>query len=145
MNDRIYMIGCALTGLCAHPQTEAPDDVVGRTAVQVADAALKAAGEPSGDSGQLARELAHTNACYENMERRACYYKRMIDSLKAEVEVHHPEVCARYEAEIARLKRLLEPLTEDESMCLSVDFGPEPHSWISRDERIAQQKARRCE
>ena len=41
-SDRVYLAGCALTGLLAHGEDGEPPESLGRTAVEMADAVLAA-------------------------------------------------------------------------------------------------------
>jgi hypothetical protein len=97
MTDRMYLIGQALAGLCAHPTIKA--SIIVPEAVRLADAALAAAGEKEDYEGDKTnwKEVAESR-----MES--------IFDMRAEARELKAEI-ARLRAELARYT---EPLTGEQ-------------------------------
>ena len=133
MNNRLMIAAMKLALVdTTHQWSEeayAPPRGVGKFqwALNEADALLAAAGEPFPVKTGCddCRERA------EASESKLAACERERDALNAEVWVHHPAVRAEYEAEIAALKRRLEPLTLQEGGGVNnpIIYGSRPLAW----------------
>jgi hypothetical protein len=88
MNDRLMIAAMAMQGMLASPDCIGDAQAVSGDAIECADALLAAAGEGDITDKQMVGIL-----------------DGQVRALKAEIEVHHPAVCAEYESKLAACER----------------------------------------